>query len=127
MVIMKNMIIKKSLLLTALLAGFLVAVPLLSVDQTYAQGRNEVCVGLGGCADAEAGVQGIVDTALNILSIIIGIAGVIMVMLGGFRYITSGGDASKTASAQNTILWALVGLAVAALAQIIVRFVLARI
>ena len=49
-----------------------------------------------------------------------------MIMVGGFKYITSGGDSGNITGAKNTILYAVVGLVVVALAQIIVRFVLAR-
>ena len=120
----------KNTVIIALVSWLCLVAFLLPSARTYAQGRAEVCQGLSGsttCPDGEAAVRGVVDAALNILSIIIGIAGVIMVMLGGFKYITSGGDTGKTASAQNTIIWALVGLAIAALAQDIVRFVLGRI
>jgi hypothetical protein len=131
---MTNMILrKKHLFLRVLAISILVFVtlltPLSSVHATE-PGKNEVCEGLGGCEDrgtSDLRIAGVVQAALNIVSIVIGIAGVIMVMLGGFRYITAGGDSGKISSAQNTILWALVGLVVAATAQIIVRFVLARI
>jgi hypothetical protein len=47
-----------------------------------------------------------------------------MIILGGFKYITSGGDTGNVTGAKNTILYAIVGLVIVALAQIIVRFVL---
>ncbi len=49
-----------------------------------------------------------------------------MIIVGGLKYITSGGDSGNITSAKNTILYAIVGLIVVALAQIIVRFVLQR-
>lgn len=64
--------------------------------------------------------------AVKILSIIVGIVAVIMIILGGFKYITSGGDATKVASAKNTIFYAVIGLVIVALAQLIVRFVLTK-
>ena len=42
------------------------------------------------------------------------------------RFISSGGDSSKVAAAKNTIIYALVGLVLVALAQVIVHFVLAK-
>ncbi len=116
---------KKYLLVISVLWGlFLPAALLVPAVHTYAQAKDQVCLGLNGCPDSEGTVKTIVGAALNIVSIVIGIAGVLMIMIGGFRYITAGGDASKTASAQGTIIWALVGLVVAALSQVIVRFVL---
>lgn len=61
---------------------------------------------------------------VNLISIAVGVAAVIMIIIGGFRYVTSGGKEESIKGAKNTILYALVGLLVVALAQIIVRFVL---
>jgi cytochrome bd-type quinol oxidase subunit 2 len=61
---------------------------------------------------------------INWLSAIIGVVAVIMIIFGGFRYITSGGNDSSVASAKKTILFALIGLVIVALAQLIVKFVL---
>jgi len=47
-----------------------------------------------------------------------------MIIFGGFKYITSGGDAGGVTGAKNTILYAIVGLVIVALAQVIVRFVI---
>jgi hypothetical protein len=49
-----------------------------------------------------------------------------MVIYGGFKYITSGGDSGKVTSAKNTIVYAAIGLVVVALAQFIVKFVLGK-
>jgi len=61
---------------------------------------------------------------VNIFSIIVGIAAVIMIVYAGFRYVTSGGDSGRVTSAKNALIYALIGIAVAALAQILVKFVL---
>jgi hypothetical protein len=61
---------------------------------------------------------------INVLSAVIGVVAVIMIIFGGFRYITSGGNESSVGSAKKTILYALVGLVIVALAQLIVKFVL---
>jgi len=58
--------------------------------------------------------------------VIVGIAAVIMIIVGGFRYITSGGNDASVTSAKNTILYAVIGLIVVALSQLIVRFVLGK-
>ena len=64
--------------------------------------------------------------AITVLSIIVGIAAVIMIIIGGFKYVTSGGDSAKISSAKSTIFYALIGLVVVALAQVIVRLVLTK-
>ncbi len=71
-------------------------------------------------------VNSIVTSVINILSLVVGVAAVIMIMVGGMRYITSNGDSGQVGNAKNTILYAIVGLIVVALAQIIVRFVVNR-
>ena len=75
-------------------------------------------------ADAAGGVNDIITTVINIFSIVVGVVAVIMIIVGGLKYITSGGDSGNITGAKNTILYAVVGLVVVALAQIIVRFVL---
>jgi cytochrome bd-type quinol oxidase subunit 2 len=81
-----------------------------------------------GCGAAnsgsENGVQSILKEAVNIFSLVVGIVAVVMIIVGGFKYITSGGESSKVSGAQSTILYAIVGLVVVVLAQLIVHFVL---
>ena len=50
----------------------------------------------------------------------------IVIVVAGFKYVTSAGDASKIASAKNTLIYAIVGLIIVAMSQAIVRFVLQR-
>jgi uncharacterized membrane protein YuzA (DUF378 family) len=61
---------------------------------------------------------------VRILSLIVGVAAVIVIIYAGFKYITSAGEQGRVANAKSTLLYALVGLAVAALAQLLVHFVL---
>lgn len=67
-----------------------------------------------------------VDFVGNAISWFIGIAGVvsvIFVVTGAIGYITSSGDAGKLQKAKNTIIYALIGLAVVGLSQAAVTFV----
>jgi len=77
-------------------------------------------------SDANTKINDIVHTVVNLLSAIVGIVAVIMIIIGGFRYITSGGNDTSVTAAKNTILYAIIGLVVVALAQIIVRFTLSK-
>lgn len=89
---------------------------------------SELTVGTD-CATPETGetdAQGLITGAVNIISLVVGIVAVIMIIVGGFKYITSSGDSGKVGSAKNTILYAIIGLVVVALAQVIVKFVLNR-
>jgi hypothetical protein len=75
----------------------------------------------------DQGLNNTIRNIINVLSAIVGVVAVIMIIVGGFRYITSGGDSAQIASAKNTLLYALIGLVIAALAQVIVRFVLTKV
>jgi cytochrome bd-type quinol oxidase subunit 2 len=72
-------------------------------------------------------IQNIVTTIVNIFSIVVGIVAVIMIVVGGFKYITSGGDSGNITSAKNTIVYAVIGLVIVALAQFLVQFVLKQV
>ena len=70
------------------------------------------------------GVDGIFTTATNMLLFIIGALSVIMIIVGGIRYVVSGGNSSQVTAAKNTILYAIVGLVVAFLAYAAINFLL---
>lgn len=69
-------------------------------------------------------VNDLIAQGINIFSVIVGIVAVVMILVGGFRYITSSGDSAKLTSARNTIVYALIGLVIVVFAQFIVKFVL---
>lgn len=69
------------------------------------------------------GEGGIFQTITNILLFLIGAISVIMLIIGGIRYVVSGGDQGAITSAKNTILYAIVGIVVAFLAFAAVSFV----
>ena len=62
----------------------------------------------------------------NVVSVVLGLAGIvlfIMLLLGGFSYITSGGDPKKVESARNTLTYAIGGMIFIALAYLILKFI----
>src|SRR5689334_12571760 len=134
---------KKLLTLGAVLS--LAIIPVAAPVAVYAQGTGggtpDVKGNLGcganlqvdssNCATDTSGgtakIQNIVTTVINIFSVIVGIVAVIMIIFGGFKYITSGGDSSNITGAKNTIVYAVIGLVVVALAQFFVQFVLNKV
>ena len=90
--------------------------------------KQEVCDAIGSKADCSGNKGGnltkIVSTIVNVLSVMVGITAVIMIIVAGFKYITSGGDTNKVTSAKNALIYAIIGLIIVALAQFIVRVVL---
>jgi hypothetical protein len=75
----------------------------------------------GGGTDA---IQSLASKIVNVFSIIVGAAAVIMIIYSGFRYITSGGDSGRVGGAKNSLIYAIIGLVIVALAQLIVHYVL---
>lgn len=73
------------------------------------------------------GPNGVLTKAIQILAIVVGIAAVFSIVISGFKIITSGGDAGKVAGARSGVVFSLIGIVVAASAQVIVSFVLSRI
>jgi hypothetical protein len=71
-------------------------------------------------------IIGIIRTAIQIFTVVLGVAAVIVIILSGLRYITAGGDANAVESARRALTYALVGLIVAAVAQAIVSLVLSK-
>ncbi len=71
-----------------------------------------------------AGSNGIITKIIRLVQIAAVIMSTIMIILGGYTYVMSSGDPQKIKSAKDTILFALIGLAVAATAQGIISFVL---
>lgn len=93
--------------------------------------KQQVCEGINGqvggtCDASSSGIDTILKAVLEIISVIAGIAAVIMIMVGGIKYTTSGGDSTKISSAKSTLIYALVGIVVVAMAQFIVQYVLAK-
>lgn len=76
------------------------------------------------CASTGENATSTVKNIINLLIYVIGIIAVIMIVVGGLRYVLSGGDSTGITTAKNTILYAIVGLVVAILAYSIVNFVL---
>jgi hypothetical protein len=69
------------------------------------------------------GESGVFKTVTNVMLYIVGAVSVIMLIIGGIRYVVSGGDQNAVTGAKNTILYAIVGIVVSILAFAAVNFV----
>lgn len=69
------------------------------------------------------GDGGIFTTIVNIMLFLVGAVAVIMLIIGGIRYVTSGGSQENVTAAKNTIMYAIIGIVVALLAYAVVQFV----
>ena len=73
------------------------------------------------------GDTGVFTRLTNTVLMAVGLIAVIMLIYGGLRYITSGGDTKKVTDAKNTVLYAIIGLIICVLSYAIVNFVLTTI
>ncbi len=136
------MIQKLKLLILSLSSVIMFAAPFafgaVASADTITQGgiNGNLCSGsngnLSGTADnsncsgssAPNHVSHLITVVVNILSAVVGIIAVIMIIVAGLRYVTSGGSDEAVKGAKNTILYAIIGLVIVALAQLLVHFVL---
>ena len=129
----KNMLVSLVAVATAIVPVFAFAQAALAASPDIS---GSLCQGAGlnvqtatGTCDNTTGtnnVQTLLTNIINWFSIIVGVIAVIMIIVGGLKYITSGGESGKVSSAKTTIIYALIGLVVVALAQLIVHFVLGQ-
>ena len=70
-----------------------------------------------------ASVQDIVSNIINWILYIVGVVSIVMIIVGGIRYAASAGNEKNVTAAKNTIIYALIGLAAAALSWVLVNFV----
>jgi hypothetical protein len=125
------------LLVSALVAGMLIVMPAEAV-----QAQVDICSGAGGeldgsgkCVDpsgepgifsSDDGESSIFQRVANVMTFIVGAVSVLMLIIGGLRYVLSAGDANATAAAKNTIIYAIVGIVVAFMAFAAVSFVVTQ-
>jgi len=122
---------KRIMLVALLVSTLLPLTALTAAEPVYACGNSaasqQVITGVnqtGGSTPGHCGqdsIDSVISTAVTILTTVVGIVAVIAIILSGFKYITSGGDSAKVANAKNTLIYALVGIAVAVLAQALVN------
>jgi len=110
--------VKKSLSKIAVIGVLLFS----SVSLAFAQ------LDVGGILGGFEGTGGsLSDFIVTILNWVIGFAGVVcvvMIIVGGYSYMTAGGDESKVKEASKTLTNAIIGLVICFIAVMLVNFVL---
>lgn len=105
------------------LAVAVVSLPALALGEGGPQGALELARGDGVPTNLMEGDGSLVRRIINFMLIGIAIISVVMLIVGGFRYVVSGGQKEAVNSAKNTILYAIVGLLIALFAYAIIKFV----
>lgn len=127
---MKRIILTTLTLLNLVVCGAAV----LQTSPAYAaDAKDAVCGGIaqaegnsGKCPDQSDDLNDAIASVVNIFSMIVGIVAVIVIIVAGFRYVTSGGDSSKINTARTELTYAIVGLVIVGMSQFIVQFVLGK-
>jgi hypothetical protein len=128
---MKRLAILLALIVCSVLpvTGVLAFSPLATIcssDSGGAAGSASVCADQSGSNNIY-GENGILIKVVDLICVIVGIVAVFMLMIAGFMYVTSGGDSARTNTAKNTLLYAIVGIVIVAIAQIILSFTIRHI
>ena len=92
--------------------------------QTNAEGNKSPVCATDGTNNPITGPDGVINKIANIFALVTGVAAVILIILGGFEYVRSGGDSSKISKAKNIILFAIIGLVIVVLARSIVALMI---
>lgn len=111
-----------SIVLGTLIVGAILT-PVVGAADFTIQGGADAARGSDQTADL-FGNEGIFKTVTDVLLFILGAVSVIMIIIGGLRYVISGGNSSNVTAAKNTILYAIVGVIIALLSYAIINFVL---
>jgi hypothetical protein len=123
--------ILSAVLVIGVLSGLFVSAQLAMVQAlTPAEEACMAVEALGGAkcdATAQTGISNTVKTVVNVMSFIVGIISVIMIIIAGIRFTTSGGDPQAASGARQTIIYAVIGIVIVIMAQVIVAFVLDRV
>lgn len=123
--------IKKFLSVAILLPAIMLGVGVLALDPSVVSAQDNLTISEGATnARSEDQPQnlfgdgGMFQQISNVMLFIIGAISVLMLIIGGIRYVVSGGDSTAVQNAKNTILYAIVGIVVALLAAAVVNFVI---
>lgn len=111
------------------LAGNAVVVTGLAGHAQAAACDSTTINGGANCAQGNTSNVALVDqikTITNTMLFAVGVVAVIMLIVGGFRYIFSGGNSTSVNAAKDTILYAVIGIVVALLSWGIVTFILGQ-
>jgi hypothetical protein len=101
---------------------FLLLLPLQASALTAQEGLNQAASGTG--LDTSRNIPQIIALVVNALLALLATIFIILIILGGFRWMTSAGNASKIDAAKQTITNAVIGLVIVMAAYAISKFIL---
>ncbi len=118
----------QTILATAVLATGVMAVALPAQPafaQTCTDAKDCVTKGANNVrTGASRSLPETIQQITNVLLFLLGAISVIMLVVGGFKFVTSGGSPEQVKSAKNTIMYSIVGVVVAIVAYAVVDWVI---
>jgi ABC-type antimicrobial peptide transport system permease subunit len=124
----------KKLLISLVAFSLLILTPTATVAQVgvdcsdgkYAQ--TQFCKDQPGTQTAtDNDIIGTLQIVVELLTLVVGVAAVFGIVIGGFQIATSGGNSESVSKGRKTVIYSAVGLAITILARTIIVFVLGRI
>lgn len=95
-----------------------------AADTSYANMRNLINNTSSRAGVPSSSLNEFIGTIINVVLAVVGLVAVFMIILGGFTYMTSQGDAAKVKRGKDTLLYGIIGLIIALVAFAVVNFVL---
>lgn len=119
-------ILTGALLVVGMVGSFVPCNMALAADDECA-GDPRLCHAGTDLREGEEGDTTLWDTISRIINVLMGVLGIVSVIvtiIGGLQYTVSAGEPAKAKKAKDTIIYGIIGLAIALLSFAIVNFVL---
>ncbi len=110
--------------LTILSAAVFSLVPMMAEAQMRGFDIRDLLPGITTPFPASEGLLGVVGTAITLAFGVAGLVAVVYLILGGFNYVTAGGDPEAVEGAKTTIVNAIIGLVIILVSYLIVQFIM---
>jgi len=113
--------------------GSTYADPPSSLLSTSSGSASEACQGVGlfdsntgTCGDQGQAANNALGTIINFFSVIVGVVAVVMIIVSGLQFMTANGNPQNIAKARSSLMYAIIGLVIVVLAQVIVHFAISQ-
>lgn len=116
--------ILKNLVVFAMLS--LLALPIVTMAQNIDVGINEIEEGFGDNGLGNVDPRTTIARLINVAMLFLGIIAVVIILMGGFKWMTAGGNEDKVSEAQKLMGAGVIGLVIVLAAWGIASFILGR-
>ncbi|MCE7936393.1 hypothetical protein DYH10_01175 [Candidatus Saccharibacteria bacterium CPR2] len=96
------------------------------VQDFFAASKDTICKGIGvggGDCNNPGGIGPVISKVTTAIAFVVGGISIIMIIVGGIRYVMSAGDPNGAKGAKDTIMYSLIGLVIAIAAYAIANWV----